>query len=64
MPQKKAQLFYLALQVFKKPKDDETKHSILCTHLNQKCARLKFLVFSRTKNAQIEFLKVLGTDFE
>ena len=31
---------------------------------NQVNALVKILVFSRTKNAQMEFLKPLGTDFE
>jgi hypothetical protein len=40
------------------------KNSILRTSLIHKSACQKIPVFSRTKNAQIECLKVLGTDFE
>jgi hypothetical protein len=64
MPQKKARHFYLAFQPIKNNRTNGNKHSISCTSLNHKCARVKILFFLRTKNAQIEFLKVLGTDFE
>jgi hypothetical protein len=64
MPQKKARVFYLAFQPIKNIHTNGNKHSIYCTSLNHKCARAKILIFLRTKNAQMEFLKMLGTDFE
>jgi len=64
MPQKNAPLFYLALHVIKTTQSRVNKNPISCIGLTHKCARLNNLVFSRTKNAQIEFLKMLGTDFE
>jgi hypothetical protein len=54
----------LALQAIKTTESCVNKNPISCTSLIHKCARLKILVFSRTKNAQMEFLKMLGTDFE
>jgi hypothetical protein len=63
-PQKKAPFFYLALQAIKTTQPCVNKNPISCTSLIHKCALVKILVFSRTKNAQMEFFNPLGTDFE
>jgi hypothetical protein len=54
----------LALQAIKNSTAYVNKKYVFIIHMAHKCARVKILVFSRTKNAQMEFLKMLGTDFE
>jgi len=53
MHQKNALLFYLALQAIKNPKAYVNKKFIFIIRMIHKCASVKILVFSRTKNAQM-----------